>query len=174
MSFSISAGQFTLKVTVSLFGGSQFDHLAGDVQRAVRRAHDVGTADAQLDLDRVAEEILSAELPIAPSNFDVRRANFIMAISSGPSTGTKGRRERARQSAFFNWTNQQKKGGRFGVRCLPIAPAAAVDPAGFGIPLRAALSKLHHLTQAKIGLWPTRLDAENWDAMSESGQTRKW
>src|SRR6267154_3017302 len=32
------------------------------MQRAVRRAHDVGAADPEVDLDRVAEKILSAEL----------------------------------------------------------------------------------------------------------------
>src|SRR5262249_44885449 len=38
-----------------------FHHLAGDMQRAVRRAHDIAAADSLFDLDRVAEEILPAE-----------------------------------------------------------------------------------------------------------------
>src|ERR1700687_2404840 len=39
-----------------------FDHLATDVQRTIRRAHDVRAADSQIDLHRIAEKIFPAEL----------------------------------------------------------------------------------------------------------------
>src|SRR5258708_3183596 len=39
-----------------------FDHLAIDVQRTVRRVHDVRTANLQIDLNRIAEEIFPGEL----------------------------------------------------------------------------------------------------------------
>jgi hypothetical protein len=37
-------------------GRVAFDHLAGDMPRAVRGTHDMGAADPQLDLDRIAEK----------------------------------------------------------------------------------------------------------------------
>ena len=63
-SFSTSAGQLTLKVTVSFSRGLAFDHLAADVDRAIRRADDERAADLQIDLDRIAGKILSAELRV--------------------------------------------------------------------------------------------------------------
>jgi hypothetical protein len=58
-------------------GRVAFDHLAGDMPRAVRGTHDMGAADPQLDLDRIAEKILPAEIRHRqrPPDFFRRRRN---------------------------------------------------------------------------------------------------